>query len=324
MIRAKRITPVPHRAMNATESAAMDSLLRSFLEWTLANGLAEQTMIARQQAVGRFIAWGARHGIDEPRRITLVALEAYQRFLFHYRKRDGLPLAPSTRASRLHPVRSFCRWLFREKHLPADPASELAMPRLQRRLPAFVPSVAEVERIVVQPDTATHSGIRDRAILETLYATAARRMELANLRVHDLCLDEETVSIRGGKGGKDRRVPLGRRAAHWVARFLAEVRPLLAPTAAERTLFLTDFGEPFAKNRLGDLVRRYLNRAGIGAPGACHLFRHACATHMLENGADIRFIQELLGHSCLSTTQIYTRVSIAKLREVHRRTHPAG
>ena len=148
-------------------------------------------------------------------------------------------------------------------------------------------------------------------------------MELVHLKVFDVDLVSGLVMVRGGKGGRDRVVPLGERASKWVAAYVEKVRPLLLPGHGERTLFVTDYGEPFGKNRLGDLVKRYLGKARFAGPGACHLFRHACATHMLENGADIRFIQMLLGHADLSTTQIYTRVSIAKLKQVHSATHPA-
>jgi integrase/recombinase XerD len=183
--------------------------------------------------------------------------------------------------------------------------------------------IEEVEAILIQPDVTTLSGLRDRAMLETLYSTAIRRMELAQLRLFDLDTRHGTLMVRQGKGGRDRMVPVGARACAWCERYLNEVRPQLVGPVDEGILFLTDYGEAFEKNRLGDLVKRYLAHAGLMVPGACHLFRHACATHMLENGADIRFIQVLLGHSELSTTQIYTRVSIVKLKEIHAATHPA-
>jgi integrase/recombinase XerD len=185
-------------------------------------------------------------------------------------------------------------------------------------------SVFEVERLICQANISTPWGIRDRAILEVLYTTGMRRSELAGLAVEDWNRDRGTISIRQGKGGRDRVVPVGVRATQWLGRYLDEVRPVLAKDPEEKTLFLTDYAEGFEKNRLGDLVRRYLNWARIPTPGACHLLRHACATHMLENGADIRFIQALLGHADLRSTQIYTQVSIAKLREVHAATHPTG
>ena len=173
------------------------------------------------------------------------------------------------------------------------------------------------------PSSTSCSGLRDRAILELFYATGIRRTELARLCTHDVNLPGNAVVIRHGKANRDRIVPVGPRAATWLARYLIESRPLLAQPG-DITLFLTDRGEPYIKNRLGDLVKSYLIKAGFSGKGACHLFRHCCATHMLENGADIRYIQELLGHADLTTTQIYTRVSIGKLQEVHSRTHPSA
>jgi integrase/recombinase XerD len=208
--------------------------------------------------------------------------------------------------------------------LAHDPSGELILPRLPRRLPAHVLSQAEVGRVLAGPCVATTSGLRDRAILETLYATAMRRTELAHLSLEDLSFDRGVVIVRSGKGRRDRTTPLSIPAAHWLERYLEEARPVLLGSPSSPALFLTDFGEPFCKNRLGDLVKRYMVRAGVSSRGACHLFRHACATHMLENGADVRFIQALLGHADLSTTQIYTHVSILKLKEVHAATHPAN
>jgi integrase/recombinase XerD len=157
-----------------------------------------------------------------------------------------------------------------------------------------------------------------------LYASAIRRMELVKLQVFDVDLDCGLVAVRNGKGRRDRVVPMGPRTARLIASYISHARPVLLEPFRTSTLFVTDFGEPFVKNRLGDLVRRYIKGAGITAPGACHLFRHACATHMLENGADIRFIQAMLGHADLSTTQIYTHVSTTKLTEVHAATHPTN
>ena len=145
-------------------------------------------------------------------------------------------------------------------------------------------------------------------------------MELATLKTVDVSLDASTVLVRSGKGRRDRVVPLGPTAKRWVERYLRNVRPRLEGGLDRGELFLTEYGEPFRRNRLGDRIRPYLARAGL--PGACHVFRHACATHMLENGADIRFIQAMLGHSQLSTTEIYTQVSITKLKEIHAATHP--
>jgi integrase/recombinase XerD len=162
-----------------------------------------------------------------------------------------------------------------------------------------------------------------RAMLEVLYSTGIRRFELAGLKLFDVDVERGALMVRQGKGSKDRLVPVGERACAWVDKYLREVRPDLATGADDYRLFLDDDGRGFTPGRIGDLVRRQLTAAGIEHPGSCHLFRVACATHMLENGADIRFIQSLLGHAKLDTTQIYTLVSLAKLKEVHSATHPA-
>lgn len=298
-------------------------LKERFLDWTIAIGLAQQTANIRRAALDQFIRWCDVCGVSDPREITLERLEEYQLRLSRHRKRNGAPLAVTTQVTRLHPIRAFSRWMVREGFLDADPSFNLQIPRLPRRLPRWVPSVAQIDCILAQPDTSTPAGIRDRAILEVLYSTGLRRMELVRLTAVDVDLVAGLVRVRGGKGGRDRIVPLGGRATGWLASYLREVRPLLVESRPQTTIFVTDYGEPFGKNRLGDLVRRYMDRSRIAAPGACHVFRHACATHMLENGADIRFIQSMLGHADLSTTQIYTRVSIGKLAEVHAATHPA-
>jgi integrase/recombinase XerD len=159
--------------------------------------------------------------------------------------------------------------------------------------------------------------------LETFYSTGMRRMELLGLKLYDLDQERGTIFIRQGKGKKDRMIPLGERAFVWVRKYLDDARPTLSLTPDDGTVFLTNAGLAFEANRLTQLVRDYVDLAEIGKTGSCHLFRHTCATLMLEGGADIRFIQQMLGHAKLETTQIYTQVSIRQLKEVHTRTHPA-
>lgn len=324
MLRPKRVTPVravePRRAMSPPFQRRLDE----FLAWTLSIGLAEQTAVIRRSALCEFLRWCDSQGIREIGAITRDVLERYQGHLLQRRKRDGKPLALSTQVNRLDPVKAFCKWLARSGALPFNPAADLLVPRVPRRLPGRVLTPLEARRVLDLPDTRTPAGVRDRAILEVLYSTGMRRMELVRLAISDVVLDQRWAFVRQGKGGRDRVVPLGPAATDWIHRYLAEVRGGLSGVGAISALFLTDYGEPFRRNRLGDLVKRYLGLSRVGIPGACHVFRHACATHMLENGADIRYIQALLGHADLSTTQIYTRVAIGKLRDVHARTHPTG
>ena len=196
--------------------------------------------------------------------------------------------------------------------------------RLPVRLPPPVLTHDEVERVMAQPDTSTTIGIRDRAILETFYSTAMRRTELANLKVFDVDPARRVIYIREGKGKKDRVVPVGTRALRWIERYTDDARPRLAVEPDHGTLFLSTTGEALSPETLTHYVRDYVLAADLGEVGACHLIRHTVATLMLEHGADVRFVQELLGHADIGSTQLYTRVSIAKLQAVHAATHPGA
>jgi integrase/recombinase XerD len=307
--------------VDPSRDSPLHGLKESFVQWTVAIGLSPETANIRKSALGHFIRWCHGREVDAPTAITRDLLEAYQFHLVEYRKANGDPLELSTQATRLNPIKAFCKWLVRNRLVESDPSRELILPRLPKRLPRRVPTVAEVRMIIAAAGLHTPLAIRDRAIMETLYSTGLRRMELANLRTVDVSLDASTVLVRSGKGRRDRVVPLGALARGWIEHYLRDIRPRLEGGLDRGELFLTEYGEPFRRNRLGDQIHRYVARAGL--PGACHIFRHACATHMLENGADIRFIQAMLGHSQLSTTEIYTQVSISKLKEIHAATHPS-
>jgi integrase/recombinase XerD len=249
---------------------------------------------------------------------------ALQRWLYHYRKANGQPLSFRSQYAKLSPVRSFFRYLAKENLILYNPASELELPKLEKRLPKHVLTVSEAERVINRPEVTDPLGLRDRAILETLYATGMRRSELIGLKLYDLDGERGTIMVRQGKGKKDRMIPIGERAVLWIEKYPGEVRPSLVVEPDEGVLYLTHLGEAFTPNRLSQLVRDYVLAAELGKSGACHLFRHTMATLMLEHGADIRFIQAMLGHADLSTTQIYTQVSIRKLKEIHTATHPAA
>jgi integrase/recombinase XerD len=205
-----------------------------------------------------------------------------------------------------------------------NPASELEMPRLVGKWLPRPLSEQEAESVLSLADVSRPIGLRDRAILEVLYSTGIRRTELVRLSRYDLDLAQGTVMIREGKGKKDRVVPLGDRASAWLEKYLEEARPQLVSEPDEGIVFVSATGQLLHPIYLSYLVRRYIEAAGISKRGACHLFRHTMATVMLEHGADVRYIQEMLGHTQLSTTQVYTGVSIRKLKEVHRATHPAA
>ena len=322
VLRKKPRMPARAAVADPTHGNLLHAYKNEFLDWSLSKGLSEQTASIRARALDSFIRWGDERGLGRPQDITRPILQRYQRYLFHYRKANGAPLAFSTQATLLHPLRAFFKWLTVENHLLYNPAADLEVPRLPRQLPKVLLTVAQVEHVLNQPDVETPMGLRNRAMLETFYSTGIRRSELTRLTLYDVDTERGTLMVRQGKGRKDRLLPIGARACRWLERYRAEVRPLLLLEPDHGFLFVTDYGEPFEKNRLGDMVRRYMRLAGV-EHGSCHAFRHAMATHMLENGADIRYIQAMLGHSELSTTEIYTQVSITKLQEVHARTHPA-
>ncbi|MGH9266851.1 MAG: tyrosine-type recombinase/integrase [Acidimicrobiales bacterium] len=206
--------------------------------------------------------------------MTKPVLDGYQRWLFHYRRPDGRPLTFRTQHTYLVPVRAFFKWAARENRILYNPASELELPRIERRLPKHVLSIEEMELVLAQPDLTELTGVRDRAMLEVLYSTGIRRAELAHLQLYDLDTERGTLLVRQGKGKKDRMVAIGERAITWVDRYTLEVRPRLASTPDDGTIFLTVDGTGFSPGRLTQLARRHVNKAKLGKSGACHLFRH--------------------------------------------------
>ena len=301
----------------------MTAPLYAFLDWLQIHEYSPHTVRQRRYTILFFITWADERGITRPDEVTPELIESYQRWMFHFRQENGKPLTPKARICRLSALRAWYGWLRRQKKIVVDPTLDIEFPKEERRLPRNILTITEVEQLVTQPDVKTSLGLRDRAILETFYSTAMRRAELAGLRLHDLDTERELIMIRCGKGKRDRMVPIGRRALDWVTAYLDNVRPELLINPRETALFLTPHGGPLDPQSLSDMVRKYVQESGIRKRGGCHLFRHAAATLMLENGADIRYVQALLGHADLRTTQIYTHVTINQLRKVHKQTHPA-
>ena len=319
----RRMRPMPPRKPVADPSAAnpLHSLRRAFCEWTVVAGMSPNTARMREHALSAFIRWADERGLSHPGEFTRPILQRYQRHLYLARKKNGEPLAFTSQLTKLLPVVAWFKWLTREGHILHNPAADLDLPTPPKSLPKHLLSIEQVSQVLNQPDTSTAIGIRDRAMLEVLYSSGIRRNELTCLKITEVDLERGTLMVRLGKGRKDRLVPLGERACAWVRRYLLEVRPLLVASDT-LVLFLNDWAQPYPYGYLSLVVRRYMQAAGMRY-GSCHALRHACATHMLEGGADIRYIQALLGHANLDTTQIYTHVAIEKLKAVHALTHPA-
>jgi integrase/recombinase XerD len=317
----KRAKPV---IGDPSDARGMARYRDEYLMYLRTANFSDRTVHNREVYLNFFIQWAEERGITRPSDVNKPILDRYQRYIYHCRKKNGLPLSFRSQHCRLVPIRAYFKWLARHNHLLYNPASELELPKLERRLPKHVLTKSEVEQVLRQCDLGNVFGVRDRAIIETLYSTGMRRMELIKLKIFDLDADRGTLMIRQGKGKKDRMIPIGERAVMWVAKYTNEVRPGLVVEPDDGTLFLTNLAEGFTPDRLTQLVRNYVEAAAIGKHGSCHLFRHTMATLMLEHGADVRFIQAMLGHANLETTQIYTQVSIKKLKEIHTSTHPGA
>jgi len=237
---------------------------------------------------------------------------------------SGRRLSAGSRAIELSVLRQFLVW-WGQLHPDQPPlAPAISLPRRPDNVPRAILTEEEAEAVLAVPTVHTLVGLRDRCILETFYSTGIRRQELITLSVSDLDWHRQTLLVRAGKGLRDRVLPVGRRLSWWLEQYLNGCRTrLIKRSRWTEPLFLTLRGNPLRPARLSEMVRRYIRLGDSGKVGSCHLFRHTAATLMLEGGADIRDIQALLGHKRLSTTAIYTRVSIKRLQAVHARTHPA-
>ncbi len=296
-----------------------------FLDRLAALNRSAATIDTHRWALRQFSQWAAERQFHDPSALTRAHLEDYQLFLHRYRSpRTGEPLVINTQLARLGCVRRFFARLCRDGVIPANPAADLDLPRKQaRRLPKTL-APAEIERLLARPDITSPFGLRDRAILELFYATGLRRAEMTGLDHGDYDPHARTLHVRKGKFGKARLLPVGERAAAWLDLFLRDARPNFDHLPAETALFLSGYGTRITPAYLGTWLKKLMQRCGIDKPGSCHLFRHSCATDMHRGGADIRYVQEMLGHERMETTQIYTHVHIDALQQIHARCHPHG
>jgi len=306
-----------------SDPRSLAAYILAYKEQLKARGYATQTVQYKFASLGWFLDWIDERGIDRIEQITRPILQRYQRHLFYAMSRSGKSLSIASQRNRLTAVRTWFKFLIRENLILYNPASELELPKSEKRLPKHTLTAEEAELILTQPDIETDTGIRDRAMLEVLYSTGIRRQEVINLAKQDLNAGAGILAVRQGKGKKDRFVPIGDRAMLWIEKYRDDVRIQHALPRSPDNLFLDETGRDLDPHKVSRAVKKYVKQSKIDKVGSCHLFRHTMATLMLENGADIRFIQQMLGHSMLSTTEIYTHVAIHKLKEIHTATHPA-
>lgn len=306
----------------------MQALVEDFLVYLRhERGQAEHTQRTYAALLGKFTAWAESQQLGDWKDVQLSHLMA---FLQHERER---PLADEPKESKkrlsgesvyleIAALRAFYRFAETEKHLPINIAENLAMPRRWKRLPKALTNL-EIDKLIVPESPETPATLCDQAVLELGYASGLRLAELRNLRLEQLHLEAGFITIIG-KGNKERVVPVGRKAVDALNRYLDSGRPKFVSPRSPANVFLTKRGSPFAHVTLWKRIKERVRRSGVERNVTPHMLRHSFATHLLEHGADLRVIQELLGHASISTTEIYTHVSGNRLRDVHRKFHPRG
>jgi integrase/recombinase XerD len=298
-------------------SHAETALIERFADATwMERGLSRNTLVSYQSDLRHCARWLQGS--------FAVSLQGVQRehLLAYLAAAVDAGMQPRTSARRLSTLRQFYQWACREQLLGQDPTAQIEAPRLGRPLPKSL-SETEVEALLASPDTANPEGLRDRAMLEVLYATGLRVSELVGLQPDQFSVSQGLVRVVG-KGGKERLVPLGEEALAWVDRYLAESRPALLNGRPSAQFFVTRRGQGMTRQAFWYRIKKHAAQAGINTPLSPHTLRHAFATHLVNHGADLRVVQLLLGHSSLSTTQIYTHVARERLQAMHMEHHPRG
>jgi integrase/recombinase XerD len=273
----------------------------------------------------KFLDWCEERGVWKAEDVSQELIERYQKHIYHTANPEtGKALSVNAQRSVGVAIHTFFRWMKKRGHLRMNPATDIELPRSEFRLPKYALTVQEVEKILSLPDVESVIGIRDRAIIEVLYSTGMRREELSRLKLYDIQPAKGTLIIRQGKGKKDRVLPIGARALAWVEKYIQESRPVLAVQPDHGFLFVAKrYGTSMSPKMMGSVVKAYVDSAKLKKTGSCHLFRHAMATHLLEAGADMKFIQQMLGHRQAASTEVYANWSIRKLKEMHTQLHPA-
>ena len=293
----------------------MESLIQEFIDYLgHEKGLATNTLESYSRDLKQyygFLSGDSTASLENASQSTIVA------YLMHLRKQGK---ATATIARRLAALKAFYQFLVKENYVATDPTGDLSSPKLERKLPKVL-TVSEVERLLNQPDLSTPAGKRDKAMMELLYATGIRVSELVNLNLLDVDLKEGFVRCTG-KGSKERVVPMGEIAISALKTYLESARPKLVTDPKEKALFVNHHGKRLTRQGFWKVVKKYAAQAQIRKEITPHTLRHSFATHLLENGADIRAVQEMLGHADISTTQIYTHVTKDRLKDVYAKSHP--
>ena len=296
----------------------MEIFIREYLATLkLERNLSENTIASYKNDLSTFLNFLKDSGVSDPSQITPKLLNNFFVLL------NKLGLSSRSAARYYSSVKGFFGYFFSSGYIEINPMEKISAPKVSKGLPNVL-NINEIEAILSQPDTSKKLGLRDKALLETFYACGLRVSELINLKISDLFLSEEMIRVFG-KGSKERFVPIGSSAINWISEYLKSSRPLLEKKAkSQHVLFLNNRGTKLSRMGVWKIVDRYSKLAGIKKEVHPHTFRHSFATHLLEGGADLRAVQEMLGHVDISTTQIYTHIDRDYIKQIHRDYHPRG
>ncbi len=296
----------------------MKTFLKEYLSvLKLEKNLSENTVFSYRNDITSLIQFLENRNIKDPSEVKFKDLSSF------FKSLEQIGLSSSSAARYFSSIKGFFTYLFLNNYIKENPIEKLSAPKLSKNLPSVL-SVNEVNKILDSPNTEDKIGLRDKAVLELLYACGIRVSELINIKISNLFFEEEIIRVFG-KGSKERLVPIGSSAVKWINEYLLKSRPLLMKKAkSENYVFLNVRGTKLSRMGIWKIVDRYTNEAGITKEVHPHTFRHSFATHLLEGGADLRAVQEMLGHSDISTTQIYTHIDRDYIKQVHKEFHPRG
>jgi len=307
----------------SNESITFEVLFSRYLQQLESLNYSSVTLRTLEVYFNRFAEFLAESNITDVHTVTAAVLQDFQRWVFYQPTIKGTARTVASQNRVLSGIRNFFVFLTREGYLAHNPAQGLRLSKEPDALPKNVLTPEEARKIIEAPDVHTLSGYRDRTLLEVLYATGIRKAELRSLTVADVNLEEELLRVNRGKGKKDRVVPLSSIACQYLENYIKAIRPELLKGHQADPLFISiRDGRPIGVHGIKAIINRYVRQLNLKKHVTCHLWRHSCATHLLKNNANLRHVQEMLGHKSLATTERYLRLSIADLKEAHRKFHP--
>lgn len=313
---------MPEPVPSSSSSSSLELLAQRYRQHLEVLNRSSETIRHYRWCLKKFFTYLHQIYIDDIHEITSKIVVEYQKHLFYSENTKGRQDTIRTQNNHIKVVKDFFRFLYEDDVLAHNPARDIVYAKEPQSLPRIIMSTEEAKKLIHQPDTGTLLGYRDRAILELLYSTGIRRAELRNLKIEDADYQDGFIRINSGKGDRDRVVPLGKIACRYLENYIKGVRIEMHTAKNSPYLFVSKMGSRIGKNLICWLIDKYVKKAELKKHITCHTFRHSCATHMVRNRANLRHVQEILGHKSLNTTQKYIQLTITDLKEAHKKYHP--